>query len=60
MEIALAALLALGALATFVGLAGLAILGPREKRAVNEIRTMDSVRRHALVEMAQAHSRAKH
>jgi hypothetical protein len=59
-DIAFAAIVALGTLATIVGLAGLAILGPREKRIGTEIRVKDSVRRRALVEMAQAHSRARH
>jgi hypothetical protein len=59
-DIAFAALVALGTLATIVGLTGLAILGPRERRIATEVRTMDSVRRRALVQMAQAHSRARH
>jgi hypothetical protein len=52
-------ILALGTLTTIVGLAGLAILGPRQKRIANELRTMDSLRRRALVAKAQAHSRAR-
>ena len=59
MAIAFAALVALGTLTTIVGVAGLAILGPRQKRIATEVRTMDSVRRRALVQMAQAHSRAR-
>jgi len=59
-DIVFIAIIALGTLTTIVGLAGLAILGPRQKRIATEVRTMDSVRRRALVAMAQAHSRARH
>ena len=59
-DIVFLAIVALGTLATIVGIAGLAILGPRQKRTATEVRTMDSVRRRALVSMAQAHSRARH
>ena len=59
-DIAFAAVVALGTVATIVGLVGLAILGPREKLRATEVRTMDSMRRRELVRMAQAHSRARH
>ncbi len=59
MDIAFLAIIALGTLATIVGVAGVAILGPRQKRIATEVRAMDSMRRRALVEMAQAHSRAR-
>jgi len=59
-DIVFMAVIALGTLATIVGLAGLAILGPRQRRIGTEVRVKDSVRRRALVDMAQAHSRARH
>jgi hypothetical protein len=59
-DIAFLAIAALGMLATIVGVAGLAILGPRQTRIATEVRAMDSMRRRALVERAQAHSRARH
>jgi hypothetical protein len=59
-DIAFAAIAGLGTFATIIGLAGLAILGPRQKEAAVDEQRIASRRRRALVQMAQAHSRAQH
>jgi hypothetical protein len=59
-DIAFASIVALGTFATIFGLAGLAILGPRQKAAAEDVQRRDSQRRRALVRMAQAHSRWHH
>lgn len=53
MDIAFAALVGLGTLATIVGLAALAILGPRQSDAISTQRKLDSYRRRMLIRMTQ-------
>jgi hypothetical protein len=53
-DIAFAAILAFGTLATIVGLAAVAVLGPRQSDAVNTQRRLDSHRRRTLIRMTEA------
>jgi hypothetical protein len=52
-DVALTAIVGLGTLATIVGLAAVAVLGPRQSDAVNTQRRLDSYRRRMLMRMTQ-------